>query len=115
VIWPRERPVHTIRRALYCARCEKGHGKKRRPDLVGLRMREEPSRRQKANMTASQAMALMTSNRLSWRRRGKSIEHHYLPVWSLQSAVPMPQIVRRSNPVLLHEPKHLLRECCRLG
>jgi hypothetical protein len=42
VIWPRERPVHTMRRALYCARCEKGHGKKRRPDLVGLRLRKEP-------------------------------------------------------------------------
>ena len=42
VIWPRERPVHMIRRALYCAKCEKGHGKKRRPDLISLRMRNEP-------------------------------------------------------------------------
>ena len=42
VIWPRERPVHTIRRALYCAKFEKGHGKKRRPDLIGLRPRKEP-------------------------------------------------------------------------
>jgi hypothetical protein len=42
VIWPRERPVHTIRKALYCAKCEKGHGKKRRPDLIGLRARTEP-------------------------------------------------------------------------
>jgi hypothetical protein len=41
VIWPRERPVHTIRKALYCAKCEKGHGKKRRPDLIGLRLRNE--------------------------------------------------------------------------
>jgi hypothetical protein len=37
-----ERPIHTIRRALYCAKCEKGHGKKRRPDLIGLRLRKEP-------------------------------------------------------------------------
>jgi hypothetical protein len=43
VIWPRERPVHTIRKALYCAKCEKGHGKKRRPDLIGLRLRKEPN------------------------------------------------------------------------
>jgi hypothetical protein len=42
VIWPRERPIHTIRKALYCAKCEKGHGKKRRPDLIGLRPRNEP-------------------------------------------------------------------------
>ncbi|MGA2999620.1 hypothetical protein [Bradyrhizobium sp.] len=42
VIWPRERPVHTIRRALYCAKCEKGHGKKRRPDLIGLRLGKVP-------------------------------------------------------------------------
>ena len=41
VIWPRERPVHTIRKALYCAKCEKGHGKKRRPGLIGLRLRNE--------------------------------------------------------------------------
>jgi hypothetical protein len=39
VIWPRERPIHTIRRALYCAKCEKGHGEKRRPDLTALRVR----------------------------------------------------------------------------
>jgi len=42
VIWPPERPVHTIRKALYCAKCEKGYGKKRRPDLIGLRTRNEP-------------------------------------------------------------------------
>jgi hypothetical protein len=41
-IWPRERPMHTIHRALYCAKCQKGHGKKRRPDLIGLRIRKEP-------------------------------------------------------------------------
>jgi hypothetical protein len=39
VIWPRERPIHTLKRALYCAKCRKGHGKKRRPDLIGLRVR----------------------------------------------------------------------------
>jgi hypothetical protein len=43
VIWPRERPIHTIQRALYCRKCDKGHGKKRRPDLLGLRLREEPN------------------------------------------------------------------------
>ena len=42
VIWPREKPIHTLKRALYCARCQRDLGKKRRPDLVGLRMREQP-------------------------------------------------------------------------
>jgi hypothetical protein len=43
VIWPREKPVHTIRAALYCGPCKREHGKKRRPDLVGLRVREHPA------------------------------------------------------------------------
>ena len=42
VIWPRERPVHTLRRILYCAKCHNTYGRKRRPDLIGLRMRDEP-------------------------------------------------------------------------
>jgi hypothetical protein len=42
VIWPREKPVHTLRQVLYCARCEQRHGKKRRPALVGLCVREKP-------------------------------------------------------------------------
>nr|WP_311538551.1 hypothetical protein [uncultured Bradyrhizobium sp.] len=42
VIWPREKPIHTLRRALYCSRCSRVHGKKRRPDLIGLRTRETP-------------------------------------------------------------------------
>lgn len=40
VIWPRERPVHTLRKALYCQRCMKEDGRKRRPDLLALRARE---------------------------------------------------------------------------
>ena len=41
-IWPRDNQVHTLRRVLYCKRCEKEYGKKRRPDLVGLRQRPGP-------------------------------------------------------------------------
>jgi hypothetical protein len=39
VSWPRERPVHSIHSALYCGECEERHGKRSRPDLVGLRTR----------------------------------------------------------------------------
>jgi hypothetical protein len=42
VIWPRERPIHTLRRVLYCAKCIKRSERKRRPDLIGLRVRKEP-------------------------------------------------------------------------
>ena len=42
VIWPRERPIHTLRRALYCRLCQAEYGRKRRPALVGLRMRNAP-------------------------------------------------------------------------
>ena len=42
VIWPRERPIHTLKRALYCAKCLKTYQTKRRPDLVGLRVRMSP-------------------------------------------------------------------------
>lgn len=42
VIWPREKPIHSLRKVLYCAPCLRTAGKKRRPNLVGLRMREEP-------------------------------------------------------------------------
>jgi hypothetical protein len=41
-IWPRGNPVHTLKSALYCRPCMKVHGKKRRPDLVGLRQRPDP-------------------------------------------------------------------------
>ncbi len=41
VIWPCERPVHTLRRILYCAKCLKRSEKKRRPDLIGLQVRVE--------------------------------------------------------------------------
>jgi hypothetical protein len=34
VIWPRERPVHTLRKALYCRHCMKTYGKKRRSRSV---------------------------------------------------------------------------------
>jgi hypothetical protein len=42
VIWPREKPVHTLRGVMYCGPCKRERGKKRRPDLVGLRARENP-------------------------------------------------------------------------
>jgi hypothetical protein len=39
VSWSRDKPVHSLRRALYCKRCMEDTGKKRRPDLVSLRER----------------------------------------------------------------------------
>jgi len=39
VVWPRSRPVHTLRRVLFCAKCRKRSERKRRPDLIGLRAR----------------------------------------------------------------------------
>jgi hypothetical protein len=42
VIWPRERPVHTLKRALYCGKCLQTSQTKRRPDLIGLRERVTP-------------------------------------------------------------------------
>ena len=41
VVWPREKPVHTLRKVLYCQPCLEQYRKKRRPDLVGLRVRDE--------------------------------------------------------------------------
>jgi hypothetical protein len=41
VIWPRERQIHTLQRALYCRRCQAEYGTQRRPALVGLRMRDK--------------------------------------------------------------------------
>jgi len=43
VIWPRDKPVHTLRGKLFCRPCRETYGKTRRPDLLGLRMREKPS------------------------------------------------------------------------
>jgi hypothetical protein len=37
VIWPRDRAVHTLKRALHCGQCLRKEGLKRRPELVGLR------------------------------------------------------------------------------
>lgn len=42
VTWPRSQGVHTLKRVLYCRRCQQTEGKKCRPDLVGLRVRPEP-------------------------------------------------------------------------
>jgi len=36
VIWPREKPVHTLARALECRECRKAGHRKRRPDLIRL-------------------------------------------------------------------------------
>jgi hypothetical protein len=38
VIWPREKPIHTIAPKLYCRKCRETYGRKRRPALTGLRM-----------------------------------------------------------------------------
>lgn len=43
VIWPREKEVASLRQALFCRRCQATYGSKRRPDLVGLRRRDEPA------------------------------------------------------------------------
>jgi hypothetical protein len=42
VVWPRDRPIHILQRALYCRRCQETYGKKRRPALTGLRVRDDP-------------------------------------------------------------------------
>jgi hypothetical protein len=42
VIWPREKPIHTIAPKLYCRRCMETYRRKRRPALMGLRIRDEP-------------------------------------------------------------------------
>lgn len=39
VIWPNDKGVHTMRRALACKRCSDGR-RKFRPNLIGLRMKE---------------------------------------------------------------------------
>jgi hypothetical protein len=46
-IWPRGKQVHTLKSALYCLPCMKEHGKKRRPDIVGMRERLSQTRRQR--------------------------------------------------------------------
>ena len=40
LIWPREKPVHSLRPVLFCRPCQQNSGLKRRPDLVALRVRE---------------------------------------------------------------------------
>lgn len=42
VIWPREHQVHTLERALSCQPCRRESGRKVRPDLVALRLRNPP-------------------------------------------------------------------------
>jgi hypothetical protein len=42
VIWPRERPVHTLKKALYCGPCRRTAGRKSRPELIGLRPVDDP-------------------------------------------------------------------------
>jgi hypothetical protein len=43
VIWPpRGRPIHMLKRALYCKKCLKSDRTKRRPDLIRLRVRGTP-------------------------------------------------------------------------
>ena len=42
VVWPRDNPVHTLDRALGCRQCKTEGRTKSRPDLIALRMREQP-------------------------------------------------------------------------
>jgi hypothetical protein len=41
VIWPREKPIHALERALNCQPCKARGRSKQRPNLVALRAREE--------------------------------------------------------------------------
>lgn len=40
VIWPRERPLHSLANALECQQCKRAGYKKRRPELVRVDLRE---------------------------------------------------------------------------
>ncbi|MET4477974.1 hypothetical protein [Bradyrhizobium sp. F1.13.3] len=42
VVQPRDRQVALMRNFLYCGRCQRSLGKKRRPDLIGLRQNGDP-------------------------------------------------------------------------
>jgi hypothetical protein len=42
VVWPREKPVHSLGRALACKPCQQNGRPKQRPDLVALLCRPEP-------------------------------------------------------------------------
>ncbi|WP_051026562.1 hypothetical protein [Bradyrhizobium cosmicum] len=42
VVQPRDRQVALMRSYLYCSRCQRTLGKKRRPDLIGLRPAVDP-------------------------------------------------------------------------
>lgn len=40
VVWPREKPIHTLGNALICVNCKREGRSKRRPNLVGLQTHE---------------------------------------------------------------------------
>jgi hypothetical protein len=46
---------------------------------------------------------------LIWRRRRQSVKHHYLPIRPHNGTVPVPQIIRRSDAMLIQETECLLR------
>jgi hypothetical protein len=41
-VWQRSRPVHTLKKALYCGPCQRTAGRKSRPELIGLRPTADP-------------------------------------------------------------------------
>lgn len=43
VIWPRDKPVHTLRGVLYCQPCRTATRRKARPQLIALCMPEPPA------------------------------------------------------------------------
>jgi hypothetical protein len=51
VVWPREKPVHTLAKVLRCRVC-KDERKKVQPDLVALRMKNPPEDEPPARTTA---------------------------------------------------------------
>jgi hypothetical protein len=42
LVWPRAKPVHSLRNVLFCRPCRATYGKKRRPYLLGLRAKDTP-------------------------------------------------------------------------
>jgi hypothetical protein len=43
VVWPRDRPIHTLAKALFCRPCRDSSGVTRRPNLVALSMPSDPT------------------------------------------------------------------------
>ena len=67
-IWPRGNQVHTLKGALYCRPCMKEHGKKRRPDLVGLRERRVLTRARQRQRSGAPDVDLDAETACHWAK-----------------------------------------------